>query len=261
MHTARFQLLLFFALLASTLVASACKPKSSFDEMSDEEKVNYEIDIGESLTPEELEAQKAVRKKILNDSADAKRAAAELESAMKEARDALPETALASLEAAQSKWLTSGRGSDINALIGAGKTIQEANAQALLSRADKIREQTSRAILVDAPGRFQGYYRTSLGQSLEIYEIDGTAHVTLRLTEPALVVTARGKFKPDSPDAVTVSNDAEPDVSFVMTRVQDGAIEVVPTDRFKFSTMKQFAEPLLARYTRVKEGELDVFSF
>ena len=82
-----------------------------------------------------------------------------------------------------------------------------------------------------------------------------------RLAEPALVLTARGKFKPDSPDAVTVSNDAEPDVSFVMTRVQDGAIEVVPTDRFKFSTMKQFAEPLLARYTRVKEGELDVFSF
>ena len=85
--------------------------------------------------------------------------------------------------------------------------------------------------------------------------------MTLRLTEPALVVTARGKCEPDPPGAVTVSNDAEPDVSFVMTRVQDGAIEVVPTDRFKFSTMKQFAEPLQARYTRVKEGELDVFSF
>jgi len=233
--------------------------------MTDEEKVALVVTGEEALTPEEVDRQHAVRENILNNVSAGNSADEALKKAMADAQETLSPEAYAALEAAQKQWSTQGRGKALNALVKSGKTVQEAYVQSTYDRAEEIINQVNISILINIPGAFQGYYRTALGQSIEVFEVGDDLLVTMRSTDPKLVVTARAKLKKNEnnslPEQLIVSNEAEPDVSFVLKRIDADLIEATPTERFELSTLKAFSGILGAQYKRVKEGEIDVFAF
>ncbi len=244
-------------------ICASCKTQKPYDQMTDEEKIALVVTGEEGLTQEEIDRQHSMRENILNNVHKGNSADEALSKAMANAKEILSETQYARLEAAQKRWLTQGRGRDLNAILKTGKTVQEAYVQSTSDRAETITLQVNQAILIETPGSFQGFYRTTLGHTLEVFELGNEVLVTIRTLDPKLVVTARGKIDTTNamPNQLIISNDAEPDVSFVLKRLDAETLEATPTERFELSTLKQYSVLLGAQYKRPEKGEFDVFAF
>lgn len=244
-------------ILASLL--GACNSNKSPDKLSDEEKLAVIVPGEQTLTDEEKIRQRDARTNILEQVNQGNAAEKAIETAMQEAREMLSDTDFQTLKTAQDLWMRQGRGTDINELIQKGEDAKSAYTKSSERRADKIREQMNRAILVDTSNGYQGYFRTTDGRSLEIYQMpDDTLTVTIRSQDPAFVIATQGKLN-DTEISLTSLSDEH--IRLVMKPVNDDLLEISMAPDFEAKTLGQFATIITAQYARVKKGELNVFAF
>ena len=241
----------------------ACESKKNPDDMTDEEKIHANVGGENDLPPDELKHQYDVRANILKDLQNGNKAEEELQSALQDARAMLDDADIARLDAAQDLWLRQGRGIEINALIQKGMDAKEANATVSLARADKIREQLNRAVLIAAPKLYQGYFRAPDGQSLEIYQLDeNVIVVTMRIQEPKTVVNAKGTYDNDVRKPIKLISEKDDSIAFNLQWINTNDLELTPApSATQNPAFALFASTLTARYRRVKKEDLDVFSF
>ena len=256
----KFILPLCLCLLLATF---ACESKKNVDDMTDDEKIHANVGGESELSQDELKHQYDVRANILKDLKDGNKAEEELQSAIHDAKAMLDEADIARLDAAQDAWLRQGRGTEINALIQKGMDAKEANATVSLARADKIREQLNRAVLIAAPKLYQGYFRAPDGQSLEIYQLDeNVIVVTMRIQEPQTIVNVKGTYDSDVRKPVILVSEKDDSIAFNLQWINTNDLELTPApSATQNPAFALFASTLTARYRRVKKEDLDVFSF
>ena len=252
-----------FLLLLLVVCASACESKKKVEDMSDDEKIHAVVADENDLSPDELKHQHDVRANILKGIQDGNNAEEALQSALQDAKALLDDADTARLDAAQDLWLRQGRGTEINALIQKGMDPKEANAAVSLARAEKIREQLNRAVLIAAPKLYQGYFRAPDGQSLEIYQLDGNVIVvTMRIQNPNTVINAKGTYDGDLKNPVKLTSEKDDTIAFDLQWINATDLELIPApSATQNPAFALFASTLTARYRRVKKEELDVFSF
>ena len=235
---------------------AACKSKKSVDQMSDEEKIAYQLD--DSLTESEKRQQIEVRREIIDRMNQTKSSDKALEEVMNQARDVLEETQYKALESAQQLWLRQGRGKDIQALVQKGVPAAQAFSQAANERAEWLSVRVSWAMLMNMPGEFGGFYHASDGRTLELYEMPGNhLNLVIRVPDNDLVITATGTY--DDKMAQLHEEDSQT-VILKISRQNAGEIMLVATDVFGKSVMAQ-ARPLAeGAFYRYQAGEIDVFA-
>ena len=254
---------LLISLFSFFLLISACQAKKSYDEMTNEEKVAVVVAGEDELSPDELRRQHEVRANILKTMDNGNKAEKELQEALADAKNLLDDDEIAKLDAAQDLWMRQGRGVEMNALIQTGMDAKRAYAKVSENRASKIREQLNRAVLIAAPKLYQGYFRASLGQSLEIYQLDeNVIVVTMRLTEPQMVINTKGQYHGNTREPVKLISEKESDIAFELKWIDKDQLELMPDPAVAASpTFAPYVAPLTARYIRVKKEDLNVFSF
>lgn len=240
----------------------ACQSKTHDAPLTDEEKIAVVVEGEDALSAEELKRQHEARAAILNNVHAGNAAEEELRQALEDARNFLDAADAARLEAAQNDWLKQGRGKAINALIQQGWHVQEAYAKVSTERAQKIREQLNRAVLIAAPKKYQGYFRASSGQSLEIYQLDEEVLVvTMRTSDPPIVVNAKGQFTLGA-SSVSLVSEKDATIAFELRWVDNAHLELTPhASATQSPAFSPFATMLTARYQRIQKDEIDVFSF
>ncbi len=239
-------------------VSFGCKTQKPVDQMDREEKVAMVVTGEHELTDEEVAQQHEDRTEILDRVEQGNEASKAVTDAMQYAKSILPADAFEQLKAAQTQWESQGRGVDMNTLVKNGVDIHEAFAKATQMRAEKILEQVNRAVLVETSNGFQGYFRASGGQSLEIYRMDDALTVTIRSVEPAFVIAASGKI---AEEGIHIVSKSDLDVALDLKQVDENTLELSPQPSFSQSSLSAFAPTVTAQYQRVNKGELNVFSF
>ena len=249
----RIRLCLIGCLCLITL--ASCKQKRDVSEMSDEEKVALEVADESSLSDSEKERQREVRQAILDQTHKTQEGEAGMKDALDNARDLLDPAVFEALEQAQDKWLKTGRGKDINALVAQGTAAADAFAKSAAMRADWIRTRTSWAMLIDMPGKYGGFYRADQGRTLEIYEMnEGILNLVIRMDGQDFVFTASGVI-----DEGTLASELDPTARITLKPSQD-AMVVDLADGFAQSKAASMGTLIAGRYARVKPGEFDVFA-
>ncbi len=224
--------------------------------MSDEELVALELD--DSLSPEEKEQQRIARQAILNRIRETQNGDAAIKNAMNEAHDLLSESAWQSLQKSQQSWETRLRGADINQLVAKGIPAADAYGLSAKQRAEWISMHTSWALLVDFPGEIGGYYHTTDGRTLEIYEMpDNQINLVLRASDRPILFTATGKFENDTAQLHTESN---PITIVRLDRTDIGKITLSATQELTASELAAAAPFVEGVFIRYNPGEIDVFT-
>ena len=168
-----------------------CKNDHRVEKMSSEDKIALTFDGIPELDDDEKSRQHATRKDILNRIDKTKQSESNMDSALRDARAVLSESRLRQLELHQNDWLKRGRGADINHLVRQGIPAADAFAVATQMRADFIQQRTSRAMLIDMPGTFGGFYTSGEDRTLELYEMPAqTLNLVMRAHGEPWVYTA-----------------------------------------------------------------------
>lgn len=228
------------------------------DALSDEEKIAVQVAGESSLSEAEQLRQQEARRRILERTHRTQIAEKALSDALQDAGQVLPDDVYQNLSEAQSHWLRSGRGTDINALVQKGVPVSDAFAKATQMRADHIRTQTSKMMLALMPGTFGGYYQTADGRQLELYEMPNeTLNMVLRAHDADIdmVMTATGRFEAQTARLCSKQNDL---LCFNLTKIDRDTIVISPdsTDQSD-SILPKTAPPLIEAYfKRVSPDEL-----
>lgn len=247
------------AALAAVCILCGCQSeKKKISEMSDEEKVMYQVSQESSLSEAEMADQIAVRREILRRTGTNSRYEAKIAEAMASAREVLDDEMYAELEASQTQWERGGRGEEINRLVRSGVPAADAFGEVLRMRSEWIGLRASRAMLVVSPGVLGGYYRSDDGRGVEIYEMgQGRLNFVLRVDEDDFVFTASGAV---SGEEAALVSETDPKASIILKRASDDAVTVLPDEEFKSSSVASYISLIEGRFVRVKKGGYDVFS-
>ena len=243
----------------AVLLLFGCERQKLSSEMTDEEKIALVVPGEEELTPEDRLRQHEVRREILNRIQASKASEAAMAQAMAEAEAILSAEDFSALELSQSGWLRQGRGHAINALVSQGIKAEEAFSLVTQQRADAIEERMALAMLISDPKTYQGFYRSSGGQSLAIYEMPALRlNVVLRHDEASLILTATGTW---SDDEAEVASEREAAVALRVRRLGQDVLEVTLAPSFSESSVAALGVLFEARFERVLPGVIDVFAF
>ncbi|MCL2325812.1 MAG: hypothetical protein FWC40_04855 [Proteobacteria bacterium] len=247
--------------VTAALSSFGCERQKSVSEMTDEEKLALVMPGEEALTPLEQQRQHEVRREILNRVQASRASEAAMARALAEAEEVLKAEDFSVLELSQSRWLRQGRGHAINALISQGIEAGEAFSLATQQRADAIEEGMALVILISNPKTYQGFYRSSGGQSLAIYEMPvSRLNVVLRHDEASLILTATGTWSGDA-DVAEVASEREAAAALRVRRFGQNVLEVSLAPSFSESSLAALGAIFEARFERVLPGEIDVFAF
>ncbi len=227
--------------------------------MSDEEKVAYSASKESSLSPSEMEDQKAARKAILERVSDTQTSEKLMDNALHEAQMNLSESAYASLQESQQIWLRQGRGKAINDLVRQGVPSGDAFARANSERADWISVRTMWAMLIESPGKFGGFYRSVADRTLEIYEMENEQlNLVVRAAKDDFVFTATGSIQDNS---AQLRSENDPNAAIRLKASESGdTIEISLEPSFGASHAARYGMLVEGQYQRVTPGELNVFA-
>lgn len=244
MRKASLFLILFFC-MGLTLIS--CKRTKDISEMSDEEKIELQMDL--SLSESEQTAQRTTRQAIVERINQTHQSDEAIQKALINAREMLSSRDYALLEAAQEQWNRKGKGSDIQALIQRGNPAPEAFSLAMQKRAEWIEKRTARALLLESPGVFGGLYNAEDGRILELYEMPGST-LNLVLEDPGIpmIFTATGNFEEG---IAKLHSELDEAIILKVIRVSPGEVKLVTSEEFS---------QLEGTFKRRKPGEIDVFA-
>lgn len=253
-----FSVFMSFLCLCSAFPCQGCKNTQNIDALSDEEKIAVQVAGESSLSePEQLRQQEA-RRQILERTHRTQDAEKALSEALQDAKQVLPDGMYQNLSEAQTHWLRSGRGADINALVQKGVPVGDAFAKATQMRADRVRIQTSKLMLALTPGSFGGYYQTADERQLELYEMPNeTLNMVLRAQDADIdmVVTATGRYEAQQARLCSEQNKS---LCFNLTKIDKDTILISPDSEAQLDPiLPQTAPPLIEAYfKRVSPDEL-----
>lgn len=242
----------------SLLLCAGCQNSKKNSELDKNEKIHLHIDTENELSPDELKRQKDVRKQILDRTELTQKSEKNIQDAINNAKNILSENSFKQLQAAQNTWNIQGRGKDINKLVKNGIPAAEAYAQAAFDRAEWIQIRTSQAMLIEMPGNFGGFYKTSENQTLELYEMpENRLNLVIRATNANFTYTASGIIQNKT---VRLISEIDPKAAVLLSAESKDIITVELDADFVTSQVAASGTLIEGRFERVKPGEFDVFA-
>ena len=181
----------FTAIAAAGL--AACNPQSdskeapsseAYRDLPRDKRVDVLVGGEDALDEEEKHRQRAVRKRLLEQTARGDDAENAINDALDNAERVLSDDDFEKIREDQEKWLKSAKGREINRLVKAGIPVQDAYTSTLQRRAGSIEKLANKLMLSHVTRGLGGFYEDEAGRSVEVYCMpDLTINVVMRIED------------------------------------------------------------------------------
>lgn len=177
----------------SAVALAACNPQSdskeapsagAYRDLPRDARVDVVVGGEDALDEDEKNRQRAVRKRLLEQTARGDDAENAIDDALDNAKSILSDDDFAKIREDQENWLKSEKGREINRRVKAGLPVQDAYTSTLKRRAGSIEKLTNKLMLSHVTRGLGGFYEDNAGRSIEVYCMpDLTINVVLRIED------------------------------------------------------------------------------